>query len=333
MHVDDCAPILTVAIPSYNVERYLAHGLASYDDDRLEGRIEVLVIDDGSSDGTRGIADSFALRRPSIFRVISQKNAGHGGAVNTGLREARGVYFRVVDGDDWVNTDGLVDLCKRLVHLDADVVIDKKREVHMGTGESRLFELAGSPLLDAAIPFQSVCCDRDLLSQFMIHTLTVRTAFARAAGVLLLEHTFYEDFEFVVKCTAPAQTIAFEDIEVYQYLVGNASQSVSHENYVKRWEDHTRVVDAMLDYLDSCGLEGVALKYLRYKIRLLVHTHYNIALLFDADRSRGRARAKVFRRMLRSRDTALTKETDARYLSALTLNVLHLSYARPRKNV
>lgn len=333
MHVDDCAPILTVAIPSYNVERYLAHGLASYDDDRLEGRIEVLVIDDGSSDGTRGIADSFALRRPGIFRVISQKNAGHGGAVNTGLREARGVYFRVVDGDDWVNTDGLVDLCKRLVHLDADVVIDKKREVHMGTGESRLFEFAGSPLLDAAIPFQSVCCDRDLLSQFMIHTLTVRTAFARAAGVLLLEHTFYEDFEFVVKCTAPAQAIAFEDIEVYQYLVGNASQSVSHENYVKRWDDHTRVVDAMLDYLDSCGLEGVALEYLRYKIRLLVHTHYNIALLFDADRSRGRARAKAFRRMLRARDAALAKETDARYLSALTLNVLHLSYARPRKNV
>lgn len=336
-HGSACAesPVLTIAMPSYNVERYLAHGLASFCDERLAGVLEVIVVDDGSTDGTRAIAEAFAQREPRIFRVLSKENGGHGSAINAGLAAARGTYFRVVDGDDWVDTDGLVGLIGRLRALGCELVVDKKREVHMVTGATELFELADGVERDAVLPFEQVCANDAAAAQIMIHTLTARTDYLRRMGLHLLEHTFYEDYEYIVKASAPAHSIAFLDIEVYQYLVGNAGQSVSQANYVKRWADHSRVVDEMLRYLSDAEsghlaepLEPWALAYLRHKVHLIVDTHYNIALLFDDDLARGRARAKAFRDELKRANEDQWKMGEKRYRTALLLNRLGISYTR-----
>lgn len=338
--LSDCSKVLTIAVPSYNVERYLEHGLTSYCAAELEDGLEVIVVDDGSTDATADIAESFVERAPSIFRVISKDNGGHGSTINAALQAARGKYFRVVDGDDWVCTNGLVDLVARLRHLDCDLVIDKKREVHMMTGESTLFELPAGVAPGVVLPFASVCGMQRAASQIMIHTLTAKTSYLRSNGLHLLEHTFYEDYEFILKASAPARDIVFFDLEVYQYLVGNAQQSVSFENYVKRWDDHTRVVDEVLDYLKRCedgcvlasgsnGSLGVhALDYVRHKAHLIIDTHYNIALLFDDDRARGRARASEFRRKLKLLNADQWRLGERRYWAALLLNRLGISYTR-----
>lgn len=327
--------LLSIAMPCYNVEKYLAHGLESFCDARLRDDLEVIVVDDGSSDATRVIADEFVSREPQIFRVVSQENGGHGAAVNTGLANATGRYFRVVDGDDWVNTDGLVELLGHLTHFDCDLVVDKKREVNMTTRDSRLFELPQGVTSGVVAPFSDACLSPAIASQIMIHTLTCRTDYLRRAGVSLLRHTFYEDYEYIVKASASAETIAFVDAEVYQYLVGNASQSVSHANYVRRWDDHTRVVMELLSYLGQAEagttpipLSAPALSYLRRKVHLLVNTHYNIALLFDEDRPRGRTRAKEFRRQLRDLNPEQWRLGNKRYYQALVLNRLGVDYER-----
>lgn len=332
--------VLTIAIPSYNVERYLDHGLSSYCSPELESGLEVIVVDDGSTDGTAEIAGNFSRRAPSIFKVVSKENGGHGSAINAALRRARGKYFRVVDGDDWVCTKGLIDLVEQLEHLDCDLVIDKKREVHMVTGESVLFELPEGIQPGVVVPFSSVCGVQQAASQIMIHTLTARTSYLRSTGLHLLEHTFYEDYEYILKASAPARDIVFFDFEVYQYLVGNAQQSVSFENYVKRWDDHSRVVDEVLAYLERCEAGEVlasntdsplgprALDYVRHKAHLIIDTHYNIALLFDSDRSRGRVRASAFRRDLKRRNPVQWKLGEKRYWTASLLNRLGISYTR-----
>ena len=328
---------LTVAVPAYNVESYLARGLESYLDPRFVGKLEVVVVDDGSTDGTRALAEEFAARSHGVIRVISKKNGGHGSAVNAGLAEARGRYFRVVDGDDWVNTDGMAELLERLADLDCDLVVDKKREIDMASGEGRLFPLAKGVVTGRALDFSSVLTNGDTVFQIMIHTLTARTDYLRGIGISLLEHTFYEDYEYVVKASVPASTICYLDIEVYQYLVGNENQSVSQANYVRRWDDHDRVVMELLDYLERCEygevcaasgqkLSNESVCYLREKVHLIVDTHYNIALLFDEDRSRGRARARAFRRELRRADIDQWARGEQRYRMATLLNRLSFSY-------
>lgn len=325
------AKVLSIVVPSYNVEAYLERGLRSLYDERLAGALEVIIVDDGSTDTTPAIAQRFVDREPRIFKLVSKENGGHGSTINTGLAVATGKYFRVVDGDDWVDTEGLVRLTEQLRALDADLVVDEKREVDMKTGASKLFPLVEGTVTGQVLPFSTVCRDPAISSQIMIHTLTVRTQLMRDAGVRLLEHTFYEDYEYVVKASVPAASIVFFDLEVYQYLVGNANQSVSHANYVKRWDDHERVVLELLHYLGECRAHAddftpEALAYLSYKVHLIIDTHYNIALLFDSDRRRGRARARAFREELKRIDEEQWRWGNRRYRQALALNRLGIGY-------
>ena len=65
--------------------------------------VEIIIVDDGSVDNTAAIADRFAKEYPTIVKAVHQENGGHGQAVNTGLKNATGLFFKVVDSDDWVN--------------------------------------------------------------------------------------------------------------------------------------------------------------------------------------------------------------------------------------
>ena len=102
--------ILTVTVPSYNVEKFLENTLDSFVDERVLDDIEVLIVDDGSKDKTAEIGRKYEEKYPDTFRVISKENGGHGSTINRGIGEAKGKYFKVVDGDDWVDQDGFAEL-------------------------------------------------------------------------------------------------------------------------------------------------------------------------------------------------------------------------------
>ena len=318
------APVLTVAMPCYNVARYLERGLASFDDARLEGLVELIVVDDGSTDTTASIAQAFVERRPQVFRLISKPNGGHGSAVNAGLAQARGTYFRVVDGDDWVDTDELVRFAQLLAQATSDLVVDVKTEVDMATMSPRVFPLPAELAQGGSCDLESVCMLDAFAPNVMIHTLTARVAYLRSISLHLLEKTFYEDLEFVVKATLDAADVEFVDTRVYQYLVGNASQSVADEGYVRRWDDHTRVCEELLALLSARkdNLSPIRLAYLQRRCALLSNTHYNIALIFDKDRARGARRAKAYRAALRANHPDVARLSDSHYRKAMVLHVL-----------
>ena len=100
--------ILTVTIPSYNVEAYLEDCLESFVNSEVMDDIEVLIVNDGSSDNTAKIAQRYVDKYENTFRLINKENGGHGSTINTGVREAKGKYFKVVDGDDWVDTRSFI---------------------------------------------------------------------------------------------------------------------------------------------------------------------------------------------------------------------------------
>ena len=114
--------VLTITIPSYNVEAYLEECLESFVNSEVMEEIEVLVVNDGSSDSTAEIAQRYADKYPETFRLINKENGGHGSTINTGIKEAKGKYFKVVDGDDWVDTRSFIRLVKVLKESEADIV-------------------------------------------------------------------------------------------------------------------------------------------------------------------------------------------------------------------
>ncbi|NPD32568.1 glycosyltransferase family 2 protein [Eggerthellaceae bacterium zg-997] len=314
--------VLTIAVPSYNVQQYLQGGLESYCRDGADPRLEVIVVDDGSTDDTPQIAQSFAARFPDVFRVVSKPNGGHGSAVNAGIDHARGTYFRIIDGDDRICSQNVAALLDALEAADEDLVVDVKREVTFGTGGSRLFPLPDDIPRACTVPFEQVCLRDDIEACFQIHTLSIRTQLLRDARVRLQEHTFYVDYELVVKVCARARTIRFCDLEVCHYYVGNLAQSVSPANYVRRWDHHERVTRELLRFFAQEPLDPVHKGFVENRVALLVNTHLNIALIFDDDRTRGLRRARTFRRFLAESHPLFHRRSRGRYLQARVLHAL-----------
>ena len=320
--------VLTIAVPSYNVERYLPDTLASYCAGDIDDRLEVIVVDDGSTDDTALIAHEFEKLFPSIFRVVSKENGGHGSAVNAGVEHARGKYFRVIDGDDRICTANISGLLDALEEADEDLVIDVKREVVMGTEESRLLQLPPDIPLKSTISFDDICNRFDIEEFFMIHSTNVRTDFLREHDIRLLEHTFYVDYEFIVKIASFASTVRFLDLEVCNYYIGNAEQSVAPANYVKRWADHTRVTEEMLRFARALDASPARKEFIDSRVRLLVNTHYNIALIYDDDRKRGMERAREFRAFLADNYPDFHAAGEIRFRQAQILHYLGFDAGR-----
>lgn len=317
-------PVLTIVIPSYNVEAYLEHGLSTFADERFGGRLQVLVIDDGSQDATPAIAQRFVERMPDVFILVSKENGGHGSAINVGLAHATGTYFRVVDGDDWVDTDALAAFLDVLDGTDADLLIDVRIDVDMATGHEKPRPHGEGVPLGSVVAFEDICENPVAADSISIHTLTARTALLREVGLNVLEKTFYEDYEYISKATLFARSIEFVDLAVYHYLLGNASQSVADAVFARRWDDHTRVTYEMLRYYVQvqASLSESRRNYLQRKVNLVIDTHYNIALIFDPERKRGLARAKEFRAYLKAKYPEFAQYGERRYKTAKILHHL-----------
>ena len=122
--------ILSVAIPCYNSESYMEKCIKSILP--VGEDVEILIVDDGSQkDRTPQIADSYAAKYPGIVKAVHQENGGHGEAVNTGLRNAAGLYYKVVDSDDWVNTKGLAKIVQRMKELEEEGGVDPVSYTHL----------------------------------------------------------------------------------------------------------------------------------------------------------------------------------------------------------
>lgn len=322
---------LSIAVPSYNVEQYLNKCLDSFADDRLKEGLEVIIVDDGSKDRTAEIAREYVAKYPEIFRLISKENGGHGSAVNTGLDNATGKYFRIVDGDDWVNTDNMVKLLDILKNSDSDIVVDEKREVHMVTGETQFFPLPETVKLNHEYKFTDICGDNQIIDFIMMHTMNTKTSLLKDNGIHLLEHIFYVDYEYIVKATSNAKTVTFFDLEIYQYLVGNVNQSVNNQNFVKRYSHHDKVTREMCDYADRYAGNERITAYLTRRVCLIINTHYNISLIYNKDRREGLRLAKEFNRYLKEKHPRFHSLTAKRYRTARLLHAMGVDYDKLQK--
>ncbi len=121
--------LLSVAVPTYNMEAYLRRCLDSVTRDDVPPSLELIVVNDGSTDNSLAIMQEYAEKRRDIVKIIDKSNGHYGSCVNAALKVATGKYFRILDADDWYDTDGLIDLLKGLENTSSDIVVTPYKKI------------------------------------------------------------------------------------------------------------------------------------------------------------------------------------------------------------
>ena len=229
--------ILSVCVASYNVEKYIAQTLDSCMIPAVLDRLEVIIVNDGSTDGTADIAERYVQAAPGTFVLINKENGGYGSAVNAAIRTATGKYFRLLDGDDWFDTDGLAELICVLEKADEDMIITRFRRVFESDGHSEERDEGG------IVPFVSGTFD-ELPDDawFTMHAVTYRTPLLRESGITITEHCYYTDQEYDLLPLRHVNTLRIVPLTVYCYRIGHSGQSVSVAGLEKHYSEQTTVL-------------------------------------------------------------------------------------------
>lgn len=319
--------LLSFVIPAYNSEPYLAKCLSSMLEPSVLEELEIIVVNDGSTDATEKIALDFCGRYPGSVRLITQKNLGHGGALNTGCAAAQGKYLKVIDADDWVETRSLPAFLKALEGCRSDVVLTHYRTVNITTGEEKAWrcypEAFGKAMTLGDVMNRWGDFDRALT----FHGIAYRTDFYHRMGLSLSEHIFYEDHEFATFPCCHAATITPLDIFVYVYRIGDVNQSVSDKNQLKRISH----VEAVLNRLLTEGERlpsGPGRDYAAAKAQGLLMSYLTTALLVCPDKKSGRAMAEKAVQDFSRRFPETYRQMAGKYKALQLCNRLNLTGAR-----
>lgn len=241
--------LLTCTVPCYNSAEYMRKCI----DSLLVGgeEVEIVIVNDGSADGTLAIAREYEAAYPSIVRVVDKKNGGHGSGVNAGLARATGLYFKVVDSDDWLDEDSLKTLLATVrAHVEkgceADLYITDfvYEKVCEGKSFRRSFR-RNFPRNKMFFGWNEVGAFR-CSSVLMMHALLYKTQVLRDCGLVLPEHTFYVDNIYMYKPLPHTKRLCYLELPLYRYFIGREDQSVSHSNITKRYLQQIRVMKEMV---------------------------------------------------------------------------------------
>ena len=243
--------ILSVAIPCYNSQDYMGNAIESL----LEAGddIDIIIVDDGSTDDTALIADKYAEKHPDVVRVIHKKNGGHGSAVNTGIENAKGLYFKVLDSDDRLDPSVLCEV------MDALRFYSKEEEPLDMLVTNFVYDKAGVPdckkkvmdyvgKLPEKFVFSWELAKLKIGDYLLMHSVIFRTELLRECGLKLPEHTFYVDNIYVFEPLIHVKRIYYLNRNLYYYFIGREDQSVNEAVMIKRVDQQLKVNYIMIDY-------------------------------------------------------------------------------------
>lgn len=254
---------ISFVIPSYNSEAYLKNAVKSI----LVGgeTVEIIIVNDGSTDKTSKIAHKLAEKHPTIVKAIDKKNGGHGSAVNTGLAHATGRYFKVVDSDDWVNGESLQLILSKIDEFEksdeeVDMLISNYVYEKVDSNKQKVISYKG--VLPEGEIFTWEETNRFQLGQYILmHSVIYRTDLLKFCQLELPEHTFYVDNIYVYYPLPYIKDMYYIDTDFYRYYIGREDQSVNEKNMIARVDQQIRVTKTMIDMY---YLKEIMPKKLRY---------------------------------------------------------------------
>lgn len=275
--------LLTISIAAYNVENFLEKTLKTLCDDRYIADLEILIIDDGSKDGTHIIGKKFQNNYPTSVRYIPKENGGHGSTINKGIELASGKYFRVIDGDDYVDSNEFSEYIELLRVQDNDLFITNYWKVDIeGNRYSNEDDVFDKIKEGVTYNFDTII-DTHF---FGLDTITIKTHLLKEAGVHITEHCYYVDVEFIAWCLFVANNFIYYNNKNYMYLSVNTSQnSINKKNMLKNVHMQ-RLVDIQLcelyeQFINDDSFNSIKQNILIDRIALSVGATYRTYLLYN----------------------------------------------------
>ena len=265
-------PLLSVVVPAYNAESHLARALESLMG--FAGELEVVVVDDGSTDGTAALATEYVDRFPSQVRLVRKPNGGHGSAINTGVGHAIGTYVKVVDADDWLDREALarvLEALRDLIEGDRAVDLLVSNFVYEKVGKRTKTAVRYARALPRGRVLTWSQTHRFAKRQYlMMHALTYRTEVLREVGLRLPDHTFYVDNLYALVPLHHVRTLFYLDVDLYRYFIGRPDQSVRESVMLQRLDQQLRVNWMMLEHVTRTPVSERRLRrYLLHHVEII----------------------------------------------------------------
>lgn len=252
--------ILTISVAGYNMEQFIRQNLESMALPEIIEDIEVFVVDDGGTDKTLEIAREFENKYPNSFHAIHKKNGGYGSTVNYSIAHATGKYFKVLDGDDWFDKEGLLKLVIDLKQIDADVIVNP---FYKGTSQNDLSPSNFHEINNGKIDKISTT---EFKQTYGIWGLTFKTEIIRKSRLDLPEHTLYTDQIFSTVPFAEAKTIKSLNYAVYCYRIGRDGQSVEKSSKIKHIDEIMNICEEVIRFYSVKKSENnSSIRYLKFR--------------------------------------------------------------------
>nr|CAI34195.1 putative glycosyl transferase [Streptococcus pneumoniae] len=270
--------LLTIAVPSYNAEKYLPDTIPTILSAKNVHLIDLLIVNDGSSDGTGEIAEEFERNYPDIIRVLNKPNGGHGSAVNAGIKNAYGTYFKIVDADDWVDTENLDDLIEYLKETDVDEILSPYYRVYVNqAGDVVSIENYNEfSMIQTDKVYQVDSFYEQIGRTVGMHTMTLKTKLLKENQVELSENMYYVDMEYITYVLPYIETVFLFNKPIYKYRLGTSTQSISIESYIKNRSMHKQVTFNLIDFYNQTKLGFGRSKAVKNLIINLINQQWNI---------------------------------------------------------
>ena len=276
---------ISFAIPCYNSQEYMAHAIETI----LTGGedVEIIIVNDGSKDNTSKIGHEYAEKYPDIIRVIDKENGGHGDAVNYGLANAEGKYFKVVDSDDWVNTESLqniLNVLKKMEEHGEEVDMLIANYVYEKEGASHKKVIHYRNILPQNQIFKWSDVGRFHIDQYILmHSVIYRTDMLKLCQLTLPKHTFYVDNIYVYYPLPHVRKMYYMDEDFYRYYIGREDQSVNEKVMIKRVDQQIFVTRTMIDMYQMRQISNKKLRAYMEKYLAIMMTVSSILCIRSKD--------------------------------------------------
>lgn len=272
--------LLSVAIPTYNMEKYLNRCLDSFviEDKDLLNKLEVIVVNDGSKDSSSVIAHEYQQKYPDVFCVIDKENGHYGSCINAALKVASGKYFRIVDADDWVDTNSLSYFLKDLANREEDCLFTRFT-VHDENKNEKIEQDISGLVWNKTIGLNTFEMPLNCIA---MHNLTYKRSLLSAIDYKQTTGICYTDSEYVYYPFSQADTLYCYEISLYQYYIGRGEQSMNPVTLVKNFSHFQLLFEVFQKYnvkKSNCNHQRIYRHFLRLFVTYMLQVH----LIYDKE--------------------------------------------------